>query len=115
MAHRIINRSTNGLMYYCSGCKLIHIEFKNLNFNFSKKDFKTFARYMRKVEGKKWEDRNRHSPFDRKIVIPISDDNFNFLLNNEELEEFQELLNVEIEHPLITKLFKDLNSKVRSN
>jgi hypothetical protein len=115
MAHRVINRTPNGLVYYCSGCKLIHIEFKNLNFNFTKREMKTFIKYMRNVKGEEWEERNKHSPFDRKIVIPITDDNFNFLLNSIELSEFQELLNIEIEHPLIIQLLKDLNSKVRSN
>jgi len=73
----------NGRVFKCKNCKAIHIEYKNLNFNFNKKQYDHFRNYIAK---------NQTSLYRKKIVIPIGHKNFNVLLNKEELNELKDLL-----------------------
>ncbi len=87
-----LNRTVNGNVFRCSKCNLIHIEFKNINFNFTDSQFSHFAEYLNNIDGAEWENKNRNTNFTRKILIPIGYQNINILLNNEELTEFKCLL-----------------------
>lgn len=89
----IIQQTVNGKVFKCSKCNLIHVEFKNLNFNFTLAQYEHFADYILKLDGSEWEDINRDSSYLRKIMIPIGHQNFNIMFNNEELKEFNNLLN----------------------
>lgn len=71
---------------------MIHIEYKNLNFNFTKVEYSKFAKYFKDLDGKYWEQVNKKSHYRRKILVPIGHKNLNILLNNAELSELQELL-----------------------
>lgn len=89
----ILKQTANGKVFKCETCNLIHIEFKNLNFNFSEFQFEHFSDYIQKLNGLEWEGINENSLYNRKIIVPIGHKNFNFMLNNNELIELQELLN----------------------
>jgi hypothetical protein len=115
MSNQIIKRTKNGLLFYCNSCNLIHLEFKNLNFNFSKKQMKKFTEYIQNLNAKEWEEINKASPFKRKIVVPISHDSFNFLLNSEELAELQELVSPNTPISLNTLLLQDISHINRCN
>lgn len=92
---QIISRISSGLVFKCPLCNKIHIEFKNLNFNFSEKEYKHFTAYINNLDGFFGEMQNASSVFTRKIRIPLNDTNsFCFLLNTEELGQFKELLSV---------------------
>ena len=91
---KITNKTANGKVFKCVKCSLIHIEFKNLNFNFTQLQYNHFANYILGLEGEKWEYLNRNTIYVRKIIIPIGHQNFNFILNNTELTEFKLLLSV---------------------
>lgn len=91
----IFNKTTHGTIFRCGKCNKIHIEFGNLNFNFTEKEFREFAAYIQKMDGKYWECQNAASVFTRKIRIPIGEANFCFLLNSRELQQLKELLAVQ--------------------
>lgn len=94
MVH-IINKTHYGLVFRCLRCSKIHVEFKNLNFNFSEREYNHFVAYINNLDGCFWEMQNATSVFARKIRIPLSDVNsFCFLLNTEELFQLRELLSV---------------------
>lgn len=82
----------NGRVFKCKNCKAIHIEYKNLNFNFNRDQYDHFRGYIIDLNGEEWEGKNKTSIYKRKIVIPIGHKNFNVLLNKEELAELKELL-----------------------
>lgn len=87
----IINKTESGQVFKCSKCNAIHIEYKNLNFNFSEKQYKHFADSILDLDGNKWERKNRNAHYRRKIIIPIGHKNVNILLNNAELQELKQL------------------------
>lgn len=88
----IINKTLNGIIFKCSRCNKIHIGFKNLNFNFSEQEFKSFASYIKGIDGLYWECVNNETIFERKIRIATGIHTFNILLSNDELEELKALL-----------------------
>lgn len=94
--NKIFNETENGKVFKCSKCNAIHIEFNNLNFNFSEKQYKHFVDYILKLDADEWEYKNRNSHYRRKILIPIGHSNVNVLLNKKELQELKYLFsNVE--------------------
>ena len=91
MSKDFINKTQNGQVFKCDKCNLIHIEHKNLNFNFTEKQFDDFDEYLSKINGQEWEEKNKNSKFKRKILITIGRQNFRVLLTNDELEELKKL------------------------
>ena len=89
---KIINQSENGQIFKCGSCQKIHVEYKNLNFNFEEKGFEHFVAYFLNLDGEYWEKRNAKNDFRRKIIVPIDHENVHVLLNNEELQELKTLL-----------------------
>ena len=65
MSKDFINKTQNGQVFKCDKCNLIHIEYKNLNFNFTIKQFDDFADYLSKLDGEEWEEKNKNSKFDK--------------------------------------------------
>ena len=88
----ILIETRNGKIFKCAKCDAIHVEYKNLNFNFKEKDFWKFAQYIQNLDGEEWTLRNRTSNFKRKIIIPVGSQVFNALLNLDEIKEFKQLL-----------------------
>ncbi len=112
----VLSRTKNGQVYICNRCNKIHIEYSNLNFNFSQKEFKEFADYIINLNGAYWEEKNKHTPFKRKIIIPIGHKNFNVLLTLTELNEMKSLfrfLGEIIKHSEIR--FKDIDYIIHKN
>ena len=103
------NETKNGKVFKCSHCNAIHIEYKNLNFNFSKKQYKNFVNYILELDGEEWEYRNRNSNYRRKIIIPIGHKNFNVLINKEELLELKQLFKVTVPKKNVSNHFTVLN------
>ena len=106
---KVSNKTENGKVFKCSKCDAIHIEFNNLNFNFSEKQYKHFANYILKLDGNEWEYKNRNSHYRRKIIIPIGHKNVNILLNNAELQELKQLFSFEKQGSIISEDLKIMN------
>ncbi len=87
----LISQTENGQVFKCPTCKLIHFEYKNLNFNFTNKEYLFFKNYFLKIDGDYWEITNANSYYKRKILIPAGGNNFNILLNKKELLELKDL------------------------
>lgn len=92
-----INKTTHGKVFKCYTCKKIHIEYKNLNFNFEEEEYEEFATYIQDLDGEKWEEMNKNQIYTRKIIISIRHKTFNIMLHNYELEELKELLQPKIQ------------------
>ncbi|WP_321290609.1 DUF6686 family protein [uncultured Sunxiuqinia sp.] len=89
---QLIGKTANGKIFKCDKCSAIHVEFKNMGFNLSEKQFPYFAESILDLDGNEWETRNKGSYFSRKILIPTGHNTINILLNNQELNELKELL-----------------------
>lgn len=89
--NKIINQTENGKIFRCPGCNKIHIEYKNLNFNFNDDEFEHFVNYFKKLNGQYWENVNIHALYRKRIIVPIGHKNLNILLNNTELQELKRL------------------------
>ncbi|WP_421919306.1 DUF6686 family protein [Marinifilum sp.] len=88
----IYNRTSNGCLFKCDSCQSIHLEFNNININFSSIDsYYKFAEYLRDINIDATLKQNVHSPYQRKIVIPIGGGGCNFMLHPGELEDLKRL------------------------
>ncbi|WP_321281794.1 DUF6686 family protein [Marinifilum fragile] len=88
----IYNRTSNGCLFKCDSCQSIHMEFNNMNINFSSKDkYYQFAEYLHDINIAAAVKQNAHSPYQRKIVIPIGSGSCNFMLHPGELEDLKRL------------------------
>lgn len=68
------------------------MEFNNMNINFSSKDkYYQFAEYLHDINIAAAVKQNAHSPYQRKIVIPIGSGGCNFMLHPGELEDLKRL------------------------
>ncbi|HBK72567.1 MAG TPA: hypothetical protein DDZ39_13100 [Flavobacteriaceae bacterium] len=110
--NEIISQTENGQVFRCPTCRLIHFEYKNLNFNFTDKEYQYFANYFLNLDGEYWEIKNGNTFFRRKIFIPAGMKDFNILINNKELKELKRLLSKrykksEIPIPLLKTSFSN--------
>lgn len=87
--NRIMNQTENGKVFRCSACNKIHIEYKNLNFNFNEEEYENFSSYFMELDGHYWESVNSQVSFRKKIIVPVGHKNLKVLLNNSELEELK--------------------------
>ena len=88
---KTIKETNNGRVFMCGKCDALHVEYKNLNFNLTNKQFNDFSTYLNDLDGMEWENRNADSTFTRKIIVPTQDPFFNVILNNNELRELRVL------------------------
>ena len=92
MIKETLARTENGHVFICPTCHMIHLEYKNLNYNFNDHgEYLHFANYILELDGDYWEDLNEDIIFKRKIIIPGGFYCFNILLDNEELDELKAL------------------------
>ncbi|PKQ63765.1 hypothetical protein BZG02_06975 [Labilibaculum filiforme] len=88
----IYNRISNGSLFRCDSCKLIHLEFNNININFpSEEKYQQFAEYIHELDIEKVVQKNAHSPYHRKIIIPINGGACNYILHAGELSDLKRL------------------------
>ena len=114
---KIYNQTANGKIYKCSKCNKIHLEYHNLYFEFNKKEFAHFANYILLLNGTKWENKNKNSFINRKIIVPINHDNFKITLHNYELLELKNLLSHKTDYKdeMLNEILKNFNNKFTLN
>lgn len=103
----IINKTRYFIVFKCSHCNKVHIEFNNFNLNLSEPDYSNFVQYIRGLEGDYWTAINNKSIYRRKIRIPITQTTTCLMLHTEELYALQQLLVLPeyiIEKMLVEKL-----------
>lgn len=89
----LLNTTLNGSIAYCSSCKVYHLEFGNLFFNFSENELTIFTEYINGIDGDYFNAVNHHTANRRKILLPTKLKGIHFALHAEELQEFKNLLN----------------------
>ena len=112
MVNNIISKTQNGQVFRCNKCNLIHIEYKNLNLNFTEKQYDEFVKYINGLDGKKWEAINQNSQFKRKIIIPTGNHSFRVLFTNQELKEFKQLISTKLEYSNHYKRYQLMNLNI---
>ena len=88
----ILNRTNNGLLFYCTHSSLYNLSFNNLTFNFDAVEFDRFRVYLNSIDSAYWEKEYENSIYEKKIPIPTLQNNFIILLNRHELEELKILV-----------------------
>ena len=109
MVNNIINKTQSGQVFKCSKCNAIHTEYKNLNLNFTEKQYAEFVKYINGLDGEKWVAINENSQFKRKIIIPTGNQSFRVLFTNQELKEFRQLISAKLEQPNHYKRYQLMN------
>ncbi len=92
----VLNISTYGQLMYCTTCKLYHLEFKNLFFDFSSEDLTIFKNYILSIQGEYYNHINHHTVNRRKIILPTRLKGFKFCFTLEELNDLKKLLDADI-------------------
>ena len=88
----VLNRTTNGVLLHCNFREKYQLSFKNFVFDFSYNEMKIFTDYINKIDVAYWENEYCNSIYEKKIPIPIQQDNFILLFDREELEELRFLV-----------------------
>lgn len=88
----ILNRTNNGLLFFCQHSTLYNLSFNNLTFNFDTTEFDRFRVYLNSIDSDYWEKEYENSIYEKKIPIPTLQNNFIILLNRYELEELKILV-----------------------
>ncbi len=98
----IINQTLCGIVFKCSSCNKIHIEFNNFNLNLPEPEYCLFVQYINDLDGDYWAEKNKGSVCQRKIRIPIASKAVCLMLHPNELSELRQLL-VLPDEPIIEK------------
>ena len=109
----VINQTINGKFYRCSECSKIHVDFKNLSFQFDHAEFRNFKNYIIKLDTDYWATENERQNGERKVMIPINHQNLTLKFKPEELNELKDLLGTAIYGPRRFKLLKTRNFDFR--
>ncbi len=89
----VLNRTKSGIILYCNNNKNYQLLFKNLNFNLTVAEWKSFYNYIHTVDIHYWEKEYRNSIYKKTIPIPTVQSNFIILLDKHELMELKDLMN----------------------
>ncbi|MGQ1910972.1 DUF6686 family protein [Marinifilum sp. RC60d5] len=88
----VYNKTSNGSVFKCDSYQSIHLEFNNININFSNEiKYHQFADYVHDINIEQTEKENENSPYHRKIMIPIGSGACNFIMHGGELEDLKRL------------------------
>lgn len=90
---KILNRTSNGLLFYCNKNDTYNLSFKNLTFNFTSSEMFSFSSFLQKINCDYWEKEYENSVYEKKIPIPTLQSNFIILLDKKELTELKILIN----------------------
>lgn len=88
----IINETPQGIIFKCDTCHKYHIEYKNINFNFTQKQLDEFIHYLSIFDFDNNFEVNKQSPYHRKIMLSVRDVSCNLLFHKREIKELYFLL-----------------------
>jgi len=90
---KAISKTSKGELNFCKGCQQFHLEFNNIYFEFTPKEYEQFKMYILFVEADYWEHKYACANVKRKIPIPTLQDNLVLMFNRQEIKELQTLVN----------------------
>lgn len=88
----IINETSHGKVFKCSTCHKYHVEYKNINFNFSEEQLEQFIDYLGTFDFEDSIEVNKESPYHRKIMLSVKHLYCNLLFHKHEILELYDLL-----------------------
>lgn len=88
---KTISKGKNGELSLCVNCKIYHLEFNNLYFEFDYRQYIQFKEYLKTIDAQFWEYKYAKSTFKRKIPIPSVQPNLVLMFNRQEIEELKDL------------------------
>lgn len=105
MCHKIktISKVKNGELTICKSCKMYHLSFNNIYFEFNRKQLLKFRKHIAEIKPDDWEKSYSNIKGNRKIPIQTLHQNLYLIFNRQELKELNSLLaiNTNFKHQLI--------------
>lgn len=90
---KLLSKTKSGEFSFCKTCKIFHLEFNNLYFEFTPKQYHTFKKYILALDCQFWERKYECACLKRKIPIPSQQENLILMFNRYEIEEMRALIN----------------------
>jgi hypothetical protein len=105
MCHSIktISKVKNGELTICQGCKMYHLAFNNIYFEFNREQLLKFRKHIAEIKPDDWEKSYANIKGSRKIPIQTLHENLYLIFNKQELKELNSLLaiNTRFKHQII--------------
>lgn len=88
---KIISKTKNGIVFQCKTCLNYQIEFNNLNFNFTEKEYYYFTNYITSIDIGYYKHYFNNELHGKKIKLPIGHKNLTITISIKELNELKQL------------------------
>ncbi len=89
---KLINRTLNGQVAFCSEHGLYHLEFGNIFINLTRRELLDFAEYINSINYKYYLEYNQDTFNDRKLVLKVGSKNIMLCVHEHEFLELKALL-----------------------
>ena len=94
-----ISKNIHGQLSFCTGCKVYHLIFNNLFFEFTQRELTAFQKYVDQIEVGYWETKYDRMVMKRKIPIQTMQQNLSIMFNREELQSLRCLISQNTKKP----------------
>lgn len=93
MSHTIktIAQVSSGELLFCTACKLYHLTFNNIHFEFTPNEYKQFKKYLFHIDIDYWEEKYSCHHTGKNIPIPSLQKNLVLIFNRKEIQELKVL------------------------
>ena len=98
---KIVKRSKNGILTFCSSSKLFQLVYNNLCFELYEWELRVFKAHLDDLDVSYWEQQLQCVVHQKKIPISVGTKHFIILLAKEELLELRQLLKKKKEQELL--------------
>jgi len=94
MCHNIktLSQNLNGHFAFCKNCKVYHLYFNNLFFEFTPRELKAFKKFVAEINVDYWESCCQRALLKRRIPIQTMQHNLAMVFNQQELESLKDLI-----------------------
>jgi len=91
---KTIGKVKSGELTVCTNCDHYHLTFNNIFFEFTKKEYIQFKRYIFLLDTEYWNKNYPCPKVKRNIPVPTLQENLILLFNQQEIEELKKLFNM---------------------
>lgn len=88
---RTIGKVKSGELTVCINCHRYHLTFNNIFFEFTKKEYIQFKKYILQLDTSYWNENYPYPKVKKNIPIPTLQGNLVLLFNQQEIEELKKL------------------------
>lgn len=111
----ILRKTKHGIVFQCKSCENIQVQFNNLDFSFSDKEYFHFCNYISTIDIGYYEHHFNDEIHGQKIQLPIGHKNLLISLNIEELKEFRLLFQHKFNDDFKIINFNEIHNKLFMN